>query len=673
MSRSLAPLVVWAGLAAACTHAKTNATPDMGPAFQADPANVYVAKVKDILVGLPPSDAELKAVQADPTQLGALVDQWMALPEYQQKMMVFFELAFQQTQLTSADFTDMLPPQGLGPNASTQLLLQNARESFARTVLALASQGRPLTDAFTTKQLMMTPALMELYAFLDARRLDDNGKVTDDFAAANPKLPIVLEASAGPIAPSDTLNPQGALYMHWYDPDIGKLNYADPSCNVDPVSFNANGYGLHLLLYGSVYNFKSATGVNCNIRAGSATAMQLSASDFTTWKLVTLRAPNPGEATTRFYDVPGLRAATELVLKTPHPGFFSTPAFFANWPTNTSNQMRVTINQALIVATGAAVDGTDATSPASTPGLDAVHAAPGTACFSCHQTLDPTRAILSSTYSYFYYSQTDPALVQQKGLFAFQNVIAPVASIDDFAATLATHPLVAQGWAQKLCYYVNSTPCAADDPEFQRVVGVFKSSNLSWNALVKALVTSPLTTNVKETKTTAPSGQVVAVARRDHLCAALDSRLGLADVCGRDLLTAHAAKTVVPEIVSGLPSDGYGRGSVAPVLPNQPTLFYRAGLENICGAVADLVIDAKPNSNSPNAKQWQSSAADAAIADFVATVMGLAASDPRAAQAKTILTAHHAAALNSGATPTDALKSTFVAACLAPSAIAIGM
>jgi hypothetical protein len=663
-----------AGLLSACTqHAKTNGTPDMAPAFQVDPATVYVAKVKNILVGLPPSDAEVKAVQANPAQLGALVDMWMALPEYQQKMMVFFELAFQQTQITTADFSDMIPPQGLGPNASTQLLLQNIRESFARTVVAQAMQGRPLTDAFTTKQLMMTPALMELYAFLDTRRLDDNGKVTDDFAKANPQLQIVLEASGGQIMLADSLNPQSTSYMHWYDPDIGKLNYADPSCNVDPVSFSANAYGLHILLYGSVYSFKSSTGVNCPIRGGSATSMQLAASDFTTWKPVTLRAPNAGEATTTFYDLASLRTATELVLKTPHPGFFSTPAFFANWPTNTSNQMRVTINQALIVATGAAVDGTDATSPATTPGLDAVHAAPGSACFSCHQTLDPTRAILSSTYSYFYYPQTDAALMQQKGLFAFQKVITPVNSIDDFAATLAAHPLVATGWAQKLCYYVNSAPCAADDPELQRIIAAWKSANLSWNVLVKQLVTSPITTNVKGTATTAQNGEVVAVARRDHLCAALDTRLGLADVCGRDLLTAHAQKTVVPEIVSGLPSDGYGRGAIAPVLPNQPTLFYRAGMENICAAVADLVIDAKPNPSSPNAKLWLSSAADAAIADFVATVMGLTASDPRAAQAKTILTAHHAAALASGAAATDALKSTFVAACLAPSAIGIGM
>src|SRR6185295_17787755 len=122
---------------------------------------------------------------------------------------------------------------------------------------------------------------------------------------------------------------------------------------------------------------------NCGNRTGSAMSVQLAPTDFTSWKLVTLRAPRAGEARTRFFDLPALRTASEIVLQTPHPGFFSTPAFFANWPTNSSNQMRVTLNQALIVATGTAIDGTDSTTPPTTPGLDGDHAPPGTACFGC--------------------------------------------------------------------------------------------------------------------------------------------------------------------------------------------------------------------------------------------------------------------------------------------------
>src|ERR1700722_18602352 len=82
--------------AAAChggssSSSTATATPEAGMAFQADPPTVYVAKVKNVLVGLPPTDAEIQAVEADPTQLGTLIDGWMALPQYQQKMLRFFE------------------------------------------------------------------------------------------------------------------------------------------------------------------------------------------------------------------------------------------------------------------------------------------------------------------------------------------------------------------------------------------------------------------------------------------------------------------------------------------------------------------------------------------------------------------------------------------------------
>jgi hypothetical protein len=674
MARNVLTILSLVAFLGGCS--KNNANPpggdDGGMTFQIDSPQVYVAKVKNILVGLPPTDDEVAQVVADPTALRGLIDQWMTTPEYQQKMMVFFELAFQQTQISQADFTDMIPPSGLGVGPQMNLLVQNLRESFARTALQLVSAGRPITDAFTTHQLMMTPALMELYAFLDTRHVDDNAKITDLFAAKNPTLTITLEAAAGPIPITDTLNPASPNYMHWYDPQIGTLtNYPDPTCNVDPIVMPATAYGIHMLLYGGVVQHQTPLKVFCPNRA--TTGYQTQASDFTTWKMITLRTPKTNEAITTFYDLPALRSATELVLKTPRPGFFSTPAFGANWPTNTSNQMRVTINQTLIVATGAAIDGTDATSPSTTPGLDSQHAAPGSACFSCHQLLDPTRSILQATYSYYYYPQSDAMLMGQKGLFAFQGVIQPVNTIDDFAQTLATHPLVPGAWAEKLCYWTNSAACDPNDPEFQRIVGVFQGANLSWSALVRELLSSPIVTNAAPTQTSMTNGEIIAVTRRDHLCASLNNRLGLVDVCGLDSVSGQQLKSSVPQIVSGLPSDGYGRGSPVPVLPNQPSLFYRAGLENICEAVAQLVIDHGAIANMPNRKAWSSGQPDAAIADFVAIVMALTSSDPRAPQATTLLRSHFDAAMQGGASATAALQSTFVAACLSPSSIGIGM
>ncbi len=650
----------------------TEAGAPASPPFQGATAAIYVAKVKNILVGLPPTDGEVQAVQADPTQLGALIDAWMALPQYDQKMLRFFQLAFQQTQVTSVDFADQVFPRQLDINGTTSpLLVQNAQESFARTVLALNAQGRPLTDAMSTQQLMMTTAMKELYALLDVWQVDDAGKVTDRFHTSNPALQITVEAAQGPIAMADTLSSASPNYMHWYDPDVATADATTPGCTQDPIVYAANAMALHYILLGALDGYKAADGTACPPFGGTAKASQLTPSDFSDWAMVTIRPPNAGESSTPFYDLPSLRTATELVLTVPRVGFFSTPAFFANWQTNVSNQMRVTMHQTLIVATGSSIDGSDDTNPPGTPGIDPMHDSPG-ACLNCHKVLDPTRSIFSSLWSWNYHSQADATWSTQPGVFAFRGVVQPVSNLVDFGKALASHPLVASGWVQKLCYYVNSAPCDSIDPEFTRLVGLFQSSGYAWNALVKALLTSPIVTNTASTQTLETNGEVVAVARRDHLCAALNARLGFTDVCGLDALGKKAMATAIPEIVSGLPSDAYGRGSVAPVLPNQPTLFFRAGVENICEAVAVQVVDA--TTAQAGVKQWSSTQPDAAIADFVGTVMGLASSDPRFSASQALLKAHFAAATQTaGITATQALRSTFVVACLAPSAVSIGL
>ena len=644
------------------------------PPFNAVSAISYVAKVKNLLVGLPATDDEIAAVQADPSALTGLIEGWQKLPEYQDKMQRFFELAFQQTQISITDLADQSYPKQLVINGLTApLLLQNVQQSFARTMLDLTTQGKPFTDSVTTPKLMMTTALKELYAFLDQYEVDDDGKISDGFHKDHPKASIVVEAAQGPIPIADTLDATSPNYMHWYDPDLASA-FKVPACQIDPIEFGAQSFAIHRILYGSLDGYKTPDGTACPPVAGTASAAQLSQADFADWQEVTLRAPADGEATTTFYDLPKLRSASELVLSIPRLGFFTTPAFFANWQTNTSNQMRVTLNQTLVVALGAQVDGTDRTlTPGNPPpGVDLAHANTG-ACLTCHQTLDPLRSIFSATYSWNYHHQLDDTWSAQKGLFSFQAVQEPVATMADFGGVLAGHPLFAKAWVQKLCYYANSAPCLDSDPEFQRIAADFSSSRFDWNALVSELFSSPLVTNASHTATYDVNGEVVAVSRRDHLCAALDHRLGFNDVCGLHAVTAAQAKGSVPSIAAGLPSDGYGRGSVAPVLPNQPTLFYRAGLENICEAVAAQTIDVAAAKQVANVKQWSSKSPDAAIADFVSIVMALAPSDPRAAPANALLTAHFNAAEQTGATASNALKSTFVAACLAPSSISIGL
>jgi hypothetical protein len=462
--------------------------------------------------------------------------------------------------------------------------------------------------------------------------------------------------------------------MHWYNPDAATEDMAIDGCQADPIVYPPSALTLHWLLYGSLDNRKSTVSGACQQFAGSATATQFADTDFSDWTLVTIRPPKAGESVTNFYDLPALRAAHELVLSIPRVGFFSTPAFFANWQTNISNQMRVTLNQTLIVALGAQVDGTDSTiTPGNPPpGLDIAHAGGG-ACYACHQTLDPLRSIFSATYSWNYHSQLDAALTAQPGLFSFRGVVMPVATVGDLGNLLAQHALFGPAWAQKLCNYVNSAPCADDDPEFQRIVAAFRDSGYGWNTLVSELLSSPITTNAAATTTYARNGEVISVARRDHLCAALNSRLGFTDVCGIDATSKKQQRAAIPQIVSGFPSDGYGRGSIEPVLPNAPTLFYRGGMENLCAAISASVIDVATAKRDPGVMAWSSTEPDAAIADFVSLVMALVPSDPRAAPATTLLKEHFTAAQAQGATASDALRSTFVTACLAPSAVSIGL
>ena len=665
--------------------------------FQADSPFVYVGKVKNILTGLPASQAEVDSVVNAPDDaskkaaLVALIDQWMALPEYTSKMQTFFQLAFQQTQITETDFTEIVPNGngsiGLSPYAS--LLVQNVKESFARTVLELISEGQPLSSAFTTTRFMMTPALAELYAYMDWNQVDDNEKITDKFAAMMKGLGkgVTVEDTTPVDYASQTIKQGDANFMVWYYPGLNTIQPLGPNnpsgCQVDSrdwISTNFNNvpsaHLVHYLLYGGLEAYKINNGPppnnNCNAFQSQNQNAVFQQSDFTTWKMVDVRAPKSGEPITPFWDVPTLRSASELVLNIPRVGFFSTPAFHANWQTNTSNQMRVTVNQAFIVALGAQVDGTDTTPlsmiPQPPPGLDQAHTSSGDACVSCHQVLDPSRSIMMASWSDAYGIQTSSS--QTKGEFIFNGVVQPVNNLTDFGTQLWKHSLFPDAWIQKLCFFANSQKCDPTDPEFAAIRQDFVSSGYKWKNLVEDVMSSPMTTNAVATTTTTTEGEMISVSRRDHLCTLLNARLGLTDVCGLDVVTTKSL-VGVPEIAAGLPSDGYGRGASVPVLPTQPTLFYRSGLENICENVANMVIDAK--SPPAGATTYSSTNVSAAIADFVSNIMGIAADDPRSAPMTQMLTDHDTQAIANKASASDALKSTFVTACLSPTVAGIGM
>src|SRR5947209_1538267 len=188
-------IVVAALALAACTGKLDVSLP--GPVLegQIEPVTVAVSltKVKDLLTGLPPTDAEIAAVEADPAALRKLVEGWVATPQHTEKMLGFFSNAFQQSQAVTADFSDQL---GDAQGRLDAKLLANLRESFARTALQLIGEGQPFTSALTTRRFMLTPRLMMLYAYLDAIQVGDSGSAVDLYEQAHPGFKVTLTAKS---------------------------------------------------------------------------------------------------------------------------------------------------------------------------------------------------------------------------------------------------------------------------------------------------------------------------------------------------------------------------------------------------------------------------------------------------------------------------------------------
>jgi len=415
------------------------------------------------------------------------------------------------------------------------------------------------------------------------------------------------------------------------------------------------------------FNVPIANGKNhsCRPPPFPAAWQPLTVADTQNWHMVEIVQANPGQGTSSVLDLTNFRTGGNLLLRTPRVGFFTTPSFLAEWNTNNSNQARVTANQTLIVALGHGISPQNATLPPSTASVDQTHAAPGTACFACHQSLDPMRQYFRQQYSYYFHPQTSQAQISQPGSFGFRGVSLSGSSIFDLASELAGHPDFAGSWVQKLCTWANSMRCDESDGEFQRIAALFADSNYDWRTLELTVFSSPLVTYLAPTKTVSQGGEVFPVSRRDHLCASLSNRLGITDACGLDVNTVVPQDLKAVQFIAGvLPSDAYSRGAEEPVLANDPNLFFRTGMENICAVLAARLIDAGAT------PRWSSASPDAAIADFVHTLMGVGTG--RDATPISILTEHLASAGAAGLSGSDALKSSFVLACLSPSVVGIG-
>ncbi|HEY0254218.1 MAG TPA: hypothetical protein VGC41_21970, partial [Kofleriaceae bacterium] len=625
--------------------------------------SVYVAKVKNLMTGLPATDAEVAAVTADSNALKGLIDQWMQAPEFQARMEDFFRNAFQQNNVNlndlnvalgnSVNFTNM--------NGDYRARLERSlMDSFPQTVWQLVAEGKPFTDALTTNRFMLTTAQMAMLEYSDERPTDDANK-TQDRLANRQALPGFTFDPKSTATLEQTLDPTSSNYMVWHDPvTIPATCTTTPPVVYTNLATGDKGAANYRTLFSFI--FGQATYDPCYMAGQNQKQPPiLTDADFTDYHMVTIHTIGPTEATSpAFWNITANRAAADINLHVPRIGFSGTMAFATNWATNSSNEARVTANQALIVAIGTSIAGENTTTPFPVNAVDSDHASDA-ACAGCHNQLDPMKQYFRQSWTLNYHDQQDPAVIALPAGFNI-GVTAQGTGIGDLMATLANHPKFGTAWVQKLQFWANSLPADETDPEVARIAKAFQDSGWDFKTLVRETFSSPLVTYAASTQTTRENGVILSISRRDQYCAALSNRLGLADVCGMETAMPTAAQTKVAGRALLMPVDTYYRAFALPSLPTNPDLFFRSSTEAICGLIADQVIDLKTG-----ASKYSSTDPTTAINDFVATIMNVPPGDPRSGPAIQILTDHFTAAKGTmGVSATDALKSTFTTACLAP-------
>lgn len=626
--------------------------------------DVYAAKVKDVLTGLPLSDAEYLRVKADPTALKALIDEWMSLPSFKTKMLEFFTQAFQQDGTEISDFNDQFGGGNIANWPTSSLFLKSLSSSFAQTAWELVVAGdQPFTQTVTTRSFMLNLPLMVALAYVDAAPVSDSKTQTVSVPWLLPSNTVMgkfLSTTDGhaaiPIA--DSLNPASPNYLVFtYTPISGEAGCGETV---------KKGASILQNVFEMMMGFGPIAG-GCNKVQPIFTD-----ADWSTYNLVTIRHPNPGEPKAAFWDPAKLRGQSELVIDTERVGFMTTPAFFSRWATNDSNVFRVTVNQSLIVAIGKSIEPIGTTIPLNDANLQGEHAGPGTPCYACHVTLDPAREFFHQSYSYFY-SRRDPndtkfGMVPAKTVFSVFNS-PPIEGngISDFANALIQHPLYPTAWAQKFCEYANSGDCSADDPELMRIGEAFKAGGYKLKALIRETFSSPVVTFATATRTSDEFGPAVGIARREVFCQRLTERLQIPDACnlaGQNPL-GNAVRTS-PKLALGVPNAGFARGEPRAILPRDPNLFFSNGTEKLCTTLANGLIGV-------GTPKWAPAQKEVAFDDFVGIIMGVPPSDPRATPLRALLSSHYDEAIAAKAKDTDALRSTFVVACSSPLGVSSGL
>ncbi|MEO1273451.1 MAG: hypothetical protein AAFX99_35655, partial [Myxococcota bacterium] len=339
------------------------------------------------------------------------------------------------------------------------------------------------------------------------------------------------------------------------------------------------------LTYADVFNMIGSNGLHKEIE-------DYPLSDFTDWR--TVRIVRDLDALelrdlTRYSDpdvVATLRSigeGDEAPFWAPRVGFFTTPTFLQVWNTNLDNQFRVVANQTLIAALGMTFDIGDVTVPNHLDGLDDTHSDPSTACYACHDQLDPMR----NAWRNVYYDHNSRAarggqreFPEHQPDFAFQGSSREISDLYDLGEALVEHPRFPIAWVLKVCHWANSAPCDARDPVIQALADQFVASGYHFDDLMVRVLSSEAVTNVS----TRPEESTVATARPSmarftHYCHRMKVRIqdlaaGSYDMPNYEgeVCTAHiggaGARRSIAQLASGIPDDSNVRGEVDFLTPS---------------------------------------------------------------------------------------------------------
>ncbi len=668
------------------------------PPFEAVQAAVAVRKVKNLLIGMPATDADVAtATTMGRAGMQALINSWMTdaatTPLFRDKMVAFFRNTFQQVGFSPLeDFKPQLltnggfdfGPFGLGAvgDDSFYRLVQNLQDSFALTAWGLVAEGKPFTDVLSTTRFQMTTGLKSLYVQTEMPADAPFGN-----ASAVPAWTIDFSKTAIPL--------ETALTSMTFSDEAPTVTTGfggnNSTCSAVPTGTYNGTSLLFQRLVGFTPRFPFSGNPTCFEHAAKP---YLTVADTQDWGWVTINhktTPTDRAAAIQPYNLPALRTATALTLSLPRVGFYTTPAYLAIWNTNDSNQHRVTANQTLLIALGQSFTSANAITPFSTTGLDNAHSVSGSECLACHQGLDPLRQFWATQYDFndrndfparasFNGASANPRPGTIGGVLAFGTVNIPgndiyalgplLAQVDDVSVPSAPVSRFAIAMTQQLCYFASSAACLESDAEFRRVALAFQSSNFDFPTLIRELLSSPLVTHTSMTATTQQNGVTISISRRDQLCAALSNRLGVADLCALAVPLPSSAQNATLKITSSVAGDAFSRGSEIPVAPSDPNLFYRAATEMLCENIAPRVVDPTSGTNV-----FPSADVPASVEKLVSLVIGYPPADAHHAMAVAILTNHFNTARMSpnSATAANAMRSTFAAACQSPTGLSFGL